>query len=236
MSTYAEALYRDRLFSLVGPETEWIDLGCGRQLLPGWLKNSNSDQTYLSSRCKRLVGVDSVAEDVLQHPYLHERVVGDFLSLPFEDGSFNLLTARSVVEHVENPSELLREIYRVLKPGGHFVFATPNYLYYQTLLASLTPRSLKQKLVQALEERSEQDIFPVHYVMNTPSTITRLVKDAGLKIESLDTVECPPEFIRLGGPILNLERAITALLRSSWLSPFRAVIVATIRKPTNALN
>ncbi len=236
MTTYAEAYYRDRLFGLVGPETEWIDLGCGRQLLPKWLKNSDADQKYLSSRCKRLVGIDAASEDVSRHPYLHERVVGDLLQLPFEDNSFSLSTARSVVEHVKTPAAFLREVNRVLKPGGRFLFATPNHLYYQTLLASFMPDVVKEKIVATLEGRAKLDIFPTYYSMNTRSRVAKLVRNAGMEIELLDTVECPPEFIRLGGPIVNLEKAITSMLRCSWLESFRAVIVAIIRKPVTTWN
>lgn len=236
MASYAEAYYRDKLQGLVSYDTEWVELGCGRKLISGWLKNSDADQRYLSSRCKRLVGIDAVADDVLNHPYLHERAVGDLLRLPFEDNSFSLSTARCVVEHITEPTLFLREVWRVLRPGGQFLFATPNYLYYQSLIASLMPNRLKKGIIRALEGRAEQDIFPTYYRMNTRRTITRLLSAAGMEIESLDTIECPPEFVRLGGPILDFEKTITAALRSRFCESFRAVIVAVARKPKTARN
>jgi len=230
-ATYAEAYYRDKLLGLVSPETEWIDLGCGRQLLPEWLRDSESDQKYLASRCKRLVGIDAVADDVMRHPYLHERVVGNLLRLPFDDNSFSLSTARSVAEHIDQPSRFLSEVFRVLKPGGRFLFATPNYLYYQCFAASLTPRPLKNRIIRMLEGRAERDIFKTYYRMNTRARVGKLIHDAGWQLESLETVEGPDEFVRLGRPIVDLERAITAALRCNWLQSFRAVIVAVVRKP-----
>src|SRR5262249_54447646 len=212
MHTYAEAYYRDRLLELVSPDTEWIELGCGRKLIAGWLKNSESDQRYLSSRCKRLVGIDAVADDVLRHPYLHERTVGDLLRLPFQDNSFSLSTARCVIEHIAEPTLFLREVWRVLRPGGCFLFATPNFLYYQSFIAARVPNRLKKQLVWALERRPEHDIFPTYYRMNTRGKVMRLLPAVGLEIESVDTIECPPEFFRLGRPILELEKAITAAL------------------------
>jgi SAM-dependent methyltransferase len=231
MTLYAEAYYREKLFDLVSPDTEWLDLGCGHQILPTWLKNSAPDQKHLSSRCKRLVGIDAVVADVARHPYLHERVVGDIQRLPFEENSFSLLTARSVIEHIEAPAAFLGEVQRVLKPGGRFLFATPNYRYYQLFVASVTPELLKKRLVFFLEGRAEQDVFKTYYRMNTTSGISKIARGAGMTIESLETIECLPEFGRLGRLIVALEKAITAALRCVWLRSFRAVIVAVLRKP-----
>jgi ubiquinone/menaquinone biosynthesis C-methylase UbiE len=236
MHSYAEAYYRDRLLELVSPDTEWIELGCGRKLIASWLKNSDSDQRYLSSSCRRLVGLDAVADDVLSHPYLHERAVGDLLRLPFEDSSFTLSTARCVIEHIAEPTLFLREVWRVLKPGGRFLFATPNYFYYQSFIAARVPNRLKKLLIWALERRAEHDIFPTYYRMNTRGKVIRLLSGVGMEIESVDTIECPPEFVRLGRPILDLEKAITAALRCKWFESFRAVIVVVARKPQTALN
>jgi len=231
MASYAEALYRDRLLELVSPSTEWVELGCGRKLISTWMKNSEADQKYLSSRCKKLVGIDAMAEDVSSHPYLHEKVVGDLLQLPFRDNSFNLSSARSVVEHIADPALFLREVCRVLKPGGRFLFATPNYLYYQSFIASLTPNPLKKWLIGILEGRAERDIFQTYYRMNTPGKVANLLRGAGLEVESLETIECPPEFTSLGRPIAGIEKTVTVSLRCSWLKSFRAVIVAVARKP-----
>jgi ubiquinone/menaquinone biosynthesis C-methylase UbiE len=231
MASYAEALYRERLLQLVSPSIEWVELGCGRKLISTWMKNSDADQRYLSSHCKNLVGIDAVAEDVSSHPYLHERVVGDLLQLPFKDNSFGLSTARFVVEHIAEPTLFLREVCRVLKPGGSFLFVTPNYLYYQAFVASLTPNPLKTWLIKILEGRTERDIFRTYYRMNTQWRVAGLLREAGMEIESLETIECPPEFSRLGRPVAAIERALTAALRSRWLKLFRAVIVAVARKP-----
>jgi ubiquinone/menaquinone biosynthesis C-methylase UbiE len=227
----AEEFYRDKLFELVGEHSEWLELGCGYQLLPWWLKDSERDQQRLAERCKRLVGIDAVADDIARHPYLHEQVVGDIEKMPFADGTFDLLTARSVVEHIAAPERFLCEVRRVLRPGGCFLMATPNLFYYQLLAASVTPEEIKKRLVRFFEGRVEQDVFPAFYRMNTCASVRRMADAAGLEICSLDTVECPPEFGRLGHPIVDLERAVTAALRCRPLAQLRAVIIAVLCKP-----
>ncbi|MDR1112000.1 MAG: class I SAM-dependent methyltransferase [Deltaproteobacteria bacterium] len=48
--------------------------------------------------------------------------------LPYPDQSFDLVTSTEVIEHLENPRLFLREIARVLRPGGHAILSTPNVL------------------------------------------------------------------------------------------------------------
>lgn len=230
-TSFAEKHYRDRLFDLLTPSTEWLDLGCGRQLLPGWLKHSHSDQQVLSTSCRRLTGADLAFDDIARHPHLQRRVICNLHSLPFQDNSFSLLTARSVVEHIEEPESFLRESLRVLSPGGLLLFATPNLLYYQCLVASVTPEIIKKPLVRYLEGRSGLDVFKTYYRLNVPLKVKRLASQVGFTVQRIETVESLPEFTRLGWPIQNLEKALTRALRNHRLSAFRAVIVALLQKP-----
>ncbi len=47
--------------------------------------------------------------------------------IPFEDATFDLVTALDVIEHVEDDAAVLRQARRVLKPGGHLLVTTPAF-------------------------------------------------------------------------------------------------------------
>lgn len=49
----------------------------------------------------------------------------DMIDMPFEDGTFDLVIANHVLEHVADDLKALTEIRRVLKPGGHAILQTP---------------------------------------------------------------------------------------------------------------
>jgi SAM-dependent methyltransferase len=59
-------------------------------------------------------------------------------SLPFADNSFALVTCAETMEHLENYRALIRDIYRVLQPGGLAVFSTPNVLNLRSRLRYLS--------------------------------------------------------------------------------------------------
>jgi SAM-dependent methyltransferase len=50
---------------------------------------------------------------------------GDATHLPFADMSLDLVVAYDVLEHIEDDAEAVREVRRVLRPGGHFLIAVP---------------------------------------------------------------------------------------------------------------
>ena len=57
------------------------------------------------------------------------------LPLPGHDGSFDVVVAAEVIEHLENPRFLMREIFRILRPGGTAIVTTPNNESWRSILA-----------------------------------------------------------------------------------------------------
>lgn len=55
-----------------------------------------------------------------------EVVPGRAEALPFEDESFDFVHASSVIEHVDEPDRVYRDVWRVLRPGGGFFFSTTS--------------------------------------------------------------------------------------------------------------
>lgn len=53
-------------------------------------------------------------------------IEADASDLPFEDGSFDIVFCRELIEHVLDPDAVFLEIKRVLKPEGYLLITTPN--------------------------------------------------------------------------------------------------------------
>lgn len=60
-------------------------------------------------------------------------IVGDIHNLPFKDNSIDSILCISVLEHVEEPSKAVKEIYRSLKPGGCCFMQVPFIFYYHPM-------------------------------------------------------------------------------------------------------
>lgn len=103
--------------------TSVLDVGCGGgQLL-----------LELSRRLPaRLVGVDA---GVLELPAGVEYRSADITGrLPADDAEFDAVVLGEVIEHVPHPDALLRQVRRVLAPGGVLVLSTPNLVCWANRL------------------------------------------------------------------------------------------------------
>lgn len=63
------------------------------------------------------------------YPHWNTHVSGDAHSLPFLDESVDIVWLCAVLEHIQNPFEVMDEVYRVLKPGGLVLITVPFIQY-----------------------------------------------------------------------------------------------------------
>src|SRR5947209_5087966 len=89
----------------------------------------------LGANAALIAGMD-IAADALAYSREHYAarnlrwVQASCLDVPFRDGSFDLVLAFEVIEHLTEWQKFLEEARRVLAPGGQFIVSTPNRLFY----------------------------------------------------------------------------------------------------------
>jgi SAM-dependent methyltransferase len=225
---FAQELYADVLFRYVRRDTDWLDLGCGRKLLPEWYGDR---EALLVATARHITGIDYDCPSLCAHSSIRKLVRGDISALPFATGSFSLVTANMVVEHLAHPAKTFAEVNRVLVPKGRFIFITPNALGYITALTRLVPSSIRPRLAKLLENRSQEDVFPTLYRANHPRTIKRLAAVSGFVAEELRLVTSAgmPQ-LALYPPLSILELMWINLLESELLRIFRQNIIVVLRK------
>lgn len=222
----SQYLYSEVLRSRVGLGHSWLDLGCGRQVLPDWIPN----QTSLVAAASMTVGLD-YEESLEGNQQLSHLVAGDIECLPFAAESFDTVSANMVVEHLEKPAEALREIYHILRPGGCFVYHTSNYKFYITFVASLLGQRVKNSIIRIGEGRNAEDVFPTRYRMNSLQAIYKAAAARGFRVTECHSVNSSSTSDMIFGPFVILTLIIRRLLQSDRLRQFRSNFVVVLEKP-----
>lgn len=131
------------------PDGLGLDLGCGDGILTDILFER-------MGRKPRLVGIDpDPLETAAARKYdFYERihtVPGD--AIPEADATFDYVISNSVLEHIPDLEPVIREVGRVLKPGGRFYYTVPCPGFHDNLLGSIVPGADRGAYLARLDKR-----------------------------------------------------------------------------------
>src|SRR5207244_1525396 len=134
-------------------------------------------------------------------------VVASADCLPFEDSSFDCVICTEVLEHCREPSAVLREIHRTLKPGGRLFLTTP--------------------FIAPLHE------MPNDFYRYTPSALRDLAAQQGLVVTSLrprgEYVAVALRVLQM--PWTKLWQRLSRLTRINLYHPLNPLVYLTIVLP-----
>jgi len=220
-SNWDDEALRQAILNKLRPDHVVLDVGAGAGILP---------QMNFKGLAARVCGVD-LDPRVMANPMLDEGKVADAGRIPYGDAIFDLAFADNVLEHLDDPLTVLREVARVLKPNGVFIFKTPNKRHYMPTIARATPHWF-HGYYNRLRGRDEVDTFPTHYRANTKGDVARLAAAAGLVAQDIRCIEGRPEYLRIS-PVTYLagaayERVVNT---TQALEGLRVVLIGILRKP-----
>ena len=213
---HPQQTYFERIEQQLSSNMCWLDVGCGRQLVPKWLNGQAEIEADLKSRAALLVGIDPDFAALCDNRSCHGRLQTGSAGLPFADNSFDLVTANMVFEHVETPLELLAELRRVLKPGGRMIVLTPNWLDIVSLAARAVPNRWHPGIISRVETRTRSEVYPTHFRFNRPSSVESLLRQAGFAHYRVEQLEHPDAYSHV--PIVARIETAWHRLASHWPS------------------
>ncbi len=117
---YVDTTEKEIVFSLLKTSKgKALDLGCGTGNYTLELKKRGFD----------VVGLD-ISKEMLRIAQKKIPEIafirGDAYKLPFKNNTFDLVLSITMFEFIKNPEKIIKEIYRVLKPGGEIIIGTMN--------------------------------------------------------------------------------------------------------------
>lgn len=162
-----------------------LDVGCG-----------TGANLLMLSQFGDAEGVD-VSEDALA--FCHERglanvKLGAAEKLPYDDGTFDLVTALDVVEHLDDDLSGLSEMRRVLRPGGRVLLFVPTFMFLWGVQDDVSNHRRRYRLPE-LRRVLEQAGFEVERTTYANITfflpillVRKLMRATGIKAESENNI------------------------------------------------
>ncbi len=129
--------YADRLLPTPARAGRWIDMGCGRGEFIALAGEDGHSGVGLDRRIDSVRGLTEAGIPVLAADLAR--------GLPFDDATLDGVTLIEVIEHIVNAEDLLRELARVIRPGGWFILTTPNVAHLTYRVRAVTGHPPKQE-------------------------------------------------------------------------------------------
>lgn len=172
--------WHKKVVRLSSPEQDFsqkrvLEIGCGRGGFACWL----ATQVHTP---KEVVACDfSTTAVQMGQRYSKENNINnitwkeaDIMNIPFPDNSFDTVISCETIEHVHDPAKAVKELARVLRPGGRLFLTTPNYFNFFGIY-----RGYRAIIGRPFQEAGQ----PINKFVMLPVTL-RWLKRTGIKVET----------------------------------------------------
>ena len=147
-----------------------------KRIVSGDILEIGSGQGYginiIANKCNRYVAIDKFATNINQPKDAPEI---EFLNINvppltgLKDNSFDFVVSFQVIEHIKKDKELIKEVYRILKPGGKYIVSTPNIKTSLTRnpwhIREYTVDEFEQLLLKPFEKVEKKGVFGNEKIM-----------------------------------------------------------------------
>lgn len=205
----------------IGPSDRILDLGCGTGIVARRLRErlgAGARITGLDRQPEMIEAARAIAPEI-------EWRVGNAMELPFADGSFELVISQQMLQFVPDREAAVREMRRVLAPGGRAVVATWRSRAEQPLFETLGAIAERHLGASTLDRR---------FALGDADELRGLFAGAGFSDVELEVVSRVEHYASLPvslaiGPMYDLS-GLTDAERAARLAPVEAEGTAALKQ------
>jgi len=132
------------------------------------------------------------------------------LEQKFDGDFFDAITMWDVIEHLKNPLDIVKEAYRILKPGGMIFVYVPNFDSVE---------------VAVCKEKCDTIVADAHLIYFTTATIKELLQKADFNVVYTDTVG-----LDIDHTIFNIKNHFEKIYNTEFLNDFKQTLQDAIDK------
>ena len=217
--------YHDLLRKHIHSSHRILELGSGP---------SNRTTQLLKELGQSVAGLD-IDERVLYNEYLDEKFVYEGKEFPdsIKNTKFDIVTCDYVMEHVEFPKTMMREINSCMEVNGLFIFRTPNKYHYVSIISAFSPHWFHLLVANFARRNSEAQVdpYPTFYRFNSYLEIRKVADEEGFKVEECEFIEKEPSYLKFNMLLfflgMSYERIINKFV---LLRQLRSNLFVVIRK------
>lgn len=169
-----EAVVRDAMNAQPGQLV--LDIGGGKKCFVAGMR--------LPGAGTRIVAIDIDEGELRQNNDVDARLVGDVTKgLPFRDQTFDIVTSRSLLEHLSDTEAFARHAVRVLRPGGYFIHLCPGKFAPFAMINHVLPNAAARRLLYYFHPSYEQDCgFRAFYDRTYYSAMKGILERSGFEV------------------------------------------------------
>jgi len=130
--------FADAVGPIALPPARVLDFGCGT----GHIANALAERGYAVQGCDLSEAMLDEGRRLFGTRVVFTRLATDWVVLPYESGQFDVAIASSVLEYVPDVAQVLRELGRVVRPGGAVALTVPDMRHPRRWLEDILTRAL----------------------------------------------------------------------------------------------
>lgn len=211
-------IFKKYLKKYINDSSIILDAGCG----------DNGMVLEFMTVPKLIVGIDIDKKSLDKNQIINKKIVADLKDIPLNSNSVDIVLSEFVIEHIDNPDLVFKEISRVLKPGGVFVFITPNIINPIIALSKILPHNIHSFLRTALLKK-EEEAYRTYYRANTYNKLLKLRKASGFHDYEILRVG-NPEYAGFCKPLVSVSIFFEKLIDNDFFNIFKMYLIGRFIK------